>query len=196
MLVIKFKGIAKAGKSLQKWADNTKKSMDKASQLALSRVGWVYTQKAQEELKGGKLGLTPRKAYRNEPGDPMLQTNVKDSNKPLWGLHKGVTYRVNKGQKTLTVGFRGFEGTKWQTRIARKSVPGYRIRVTKPKRELLHTFGIHLRKTTKSVKVPSRDIMGAFYQRHYGDMLKDYKFLFMKKISGGRIDMSEGTSIR
>ena len=188
MLVVKFKGIVKAGKDIQKWADNTKKAMDKASVLALQRVGWIYMNKARDELKDGKLGLTPRKSYRNEPGDPMLKTNVpKYTNKPLWGINKGITYYVNKRWKTLSVGFRGVKGTAWQARIARKSVSGYRIRVTKPKRELLHTMGIHLRKTTKSVPVPGRDVMGAFYQKYYSDMLKDYKCLYLKKMSGGWI---------
>lgn len=188
MLVVKFKGIAKAGKNLQKWADNTKKAMDKASALALQRVGWLYMKKAQSELKAGSLGLTPRKSYRNDPGDPRLSRNVpKTTGKPLWGINKGITYYVNKRQKTLTVGFRGVRGTAWQARIARKSVAGYRIRVTKPKREFLHSLGIHLRKTTKSVPVPARDVMGAFYQKHYNEMLEKYKSLYLKKMSGGWI---------
>jgi len=188
MLAIKFKGIAKAGKGIQKWADDQKKNLNKAQTIALSKVGWNYAQIAQTELKGGRLGLAPKVLYRNTPGDPKYSRGPTDPDKPLSPLHKGITYHVQYSTKTLTLGFRGIGGTAWQARIARKSVDGYRIRITKAKREMLHSCGIHLRKETKSVKVPSRDIMGAFYQKYYNDMLKDFKTLFLRKMAGEYIE--------
>ena len=196
MLVIKFKGIAKAGKGIQKWADDQKKNLDKAQTIALSKVGYKYSITAQTELKSGKLGLASKVLYRNALGDPNYSRGPTDPDNPLSGLHRGITYFVKYNTKTLTIGFRGVTGgTRWQARIARKSVDGYRIRITKPKRDMLHSCGIHLRRETKSIKVPPRDIMGAFYQRHYNEMLKEFKVLFLRKMAGEQIYMGKDVNI-
>ena len=190
MLTIGLKGLDKAARGIQKWADKKAADMRKAMSLALSKESYRLIGAVKMGLKKGTLGLKPKARYRNEPKAKAYRRSRKDRYPPFssTGMLRGVTYKVNKQNLSFEVGFRSVSaGTAWQAKIAEKSVTGYRWLISDKKRLALRNIGVHLRKTTTSVQVPARDIMGAVLAREGSRMLTNVVALFNRKMSGERI---------
>ena len=188
MLSITLKGIEKAAKDIERWADRKAKEITKAMSLALSKEGYRVYQKARQDLKTGALGLEPKAVYRNEPGSKKYRRRAKDKRPPLSKIFSGITYQIDRRKLHLEVGFRAVTpGTKWQARIAEKSLKGYTWLIRDKSRLALHKIGIHLRRTTTSVRVPARDIMGVVLEREGSRMLINIKDNFRRKMAGERI---------
>lgn len=184
-----LKLLIKGGEKLEKWADQKSKEMQKAMSLALSKEGYRAFKEISFQLKTGKLSLEPKSAYRNEPGDKRYKRRrSKLASAPLGSLFRGITYSVDRKNLMFEFGFRAVTpGTSWQARIAAKSIPGYRMSISEEQRAALHKIGIHLRKTTTAVKVPARDIIGAYLKKNDSIMLENIKNNFRRKMAGERI---------
>jgi len=190
MLLIGLKGLDTAARELQKWADKKAADMRKAMSLALAKESYRFMGAVKMGLKKGTLGLKPKARYRNEPKDKAYRRSRKDRYPPLssTGMLRGITYKVNTQNLSLEVGFRAVSaGTAWQAKIAEKSMSGYRWLISDKQKLALRQAGIHLRKTTTSIKVPARDIMGAVLAREGSRMLTNIKHNFDRKMSGERI---------
>lgn len=201
-------------KDINKWADAQAKEMRKALSIAITKViGDKKTglrRRISDDLKHGRLGLKPKSKYRNmgtriRKGQQVYMKLDKRYRAPrgrsafipLAQLFRGVEYESNwrrfvsgaDKEARWAVGFLGRNpGTSWQVPIARKSIAGYRWFYPRHAREYLHEMGIHLRATTKSGKVPPRNIIGAARKKYPDRMLLyDIKRLFDRKMSGERI---------
>jgi len=181
MLTIGLKGLDKAARGIQKWADKKAADMRKAMSVALATEGYRLYGAVRMGLKKGALGLKPKARYRNEPKDKAFRRSRKDRYPPFssTGMLRGVSYKVNKQNLSVEVGFRAVSaGTAWQAKIAEKSMAGYRWLISDKQKLALHNIGIHLRKTTTSIQVPARDIMGAVLAREGSRMLTNVKHNF------------------
>jgi len=134
------------------------------------------------------MGLKPKSKYRNEAGDKRYKRKRTYPPFSSTGMLRGVSYSVDKHDLSFEVGFRSVSaGTAWQAKIAEKSMTGYRWLISDKQRLALRRVGIHLRKTTTSIQVPARDIMGAVLARERSRMLTNVVSLFNRKMSGERI---------
>jgi len=188
MLTIGLKGLEKAGRELQKWADKKAADMRKAMSLALKTEGYRLMGVEKMGMKKGTLDLAPKVRYQNEPGDTRYKRKRIYPPLSSTGMLRGITYHVSRQNLTLEVGFRAVSaGTAWQAKIAEKSAQGYRWLISDKQKLALHNIGIHLRETTTEVKVPARDIMGAVMAQEQSRMLTNVRNLFQRKMSGERI---------
>ena len=190
MLTIGLKGLDKAAREIQKWADKKLKEIHYAMAISLFVEAKRSKEKLQMDLKTGKLGLKSKSKYRNEAADKRYKRSRKDRYPPLasTGMLRGITSHTDKRKLSLTLGFEGFTpGTQWQAKIAEKSMYGYTWPITERHKEVLHKYGIHLRKMTTSIQVPARDIVGTFFKKEGHIMLANIKRNFDRKMSGERI---------
>jgi len=188
MLTIGLKGLDKAAREIQKWTDKKAAAMRKAMSLALAKESYRLMGAVKVGLKKGTLGLKPKSKYRNEAGDKRYKRKRTYPPFSSTGMLRGVSYSVDKHDLSFEVGFRSVSaGTAWQAKIAEKSMTGYRWLISDKQRLALRRVGIHLRKTTTSIQVPARDIMGAVLARERSRMLTNVVSLFNRKMSGERI---------
>ena len=188
MLTIGLKGLDKAAREIQKWTDKKAAAMRKAMSLALSKEGYRLMGAVKMGLKKGTLGLKPKSKYRNEAGDKRYKRKRTYPPFSSTGMLRGVSYKVNKQNLSFEVGFRSVSaGTAWQAKIAEKSMTGYRWLISDREKMVLRRVGIHLRKTTTSIQVPARDIMGAVLAQEGSRMLTNVITNFNRKMSGERI---------
>ena len=188
MLLIGLKGLDKAAREIQKWTDKKAADMRKAMSLALAKESYRLMGAVKMGMKKGTLGLKPKTKYRNEAGDKRYKRKRTYPPFSSTGMLRGVSYKVNKQNLSFEVGFRSVSaGTAWQAKIAEKSMAGYTWPITERHKEVLRNRGIQLLKSTTSIKVPARDIMGAVLAREGSRMLTNVVSLFNRKMSGERI---------
>jgi len=186
MLKVALKGLIEAGREMERWSAQKRKQIRLAQSLALSKVGYQTRKAWAYDLKTGNLGLAELSVYHNMAGDTGFER--RRTKNPLANLFGGITYHVDRQKMRLYLGFLGMTpGTAWQARIAGRSQQGYTWNVTEPHREALHTMGIHLRESTRSVRVPARDIIGTAYARDEQKIFRTLRDLFRRKMAGERI---------
>lgn len=192
MLEIAVKG----GVDLKKWADKKISSIDKAMAAALKAEGFRLFKEANQGVKQDKLGLAPKSIYYNAPDDKRFKKGrAKKSRAPLLPLAQdrkdgvsGISYKAYPAAQKVLVGFLRLGGRdSWKADVAEKSVGGYTWPISETKRKNLHKIGIHLRKVTGSVKVPSRDIMGTVLDKNKNISPKNITDNFERKMRGERI---------
>jgi hypothetical protein len=180
--------LIKVSKDWEKTKQQEITRVKKAAQVALTKTTYDLYDSAREALKHGQLDLPKKSPYRNEQNDPRYKLSIRDTVPPLATLYKGITYKVDKNNLTAKYGFLGLSaGTVWQEQIADKSLPGYEILIKPRASEYLHTRGIHLRASTTSTNVPSRDPIGAIFNKHKYLVLQKYKNYFERKMAGEQI---------
>jgi len=186
MLKVALKGLAQAGKEMERWSAEKQKQIRLAQSLALSKAGYQMRKKWAHDLKRGNLGLAEVSTYHNRPRGTGFQR--RRAKKPLANLFGGITYQVDRNRMRLHLGFLGMTpGTAWQARIAEKAQDGYTWNITGDHREALHRMGIHLKESTTSVRVPARDIIGNAFNRDEDEIFRTIKSLFHRKMAGERI---------
>lgn len=189
MIQVAFKGVGQAARMFGDWADDKQKQMHKAMSTALKVEGYRLTKQIKVDLKAGRLGLEAKEIYQNKPGDKRYRKKRKTQ--PLARLAPGISYFVDWRKLALAVGFgvrqaaTGAGG--WTARIAVKSIPGYRMPISEGKKQALHSIGIHLRKSTESAGVPSRDIMEAVLAKEGNVILSNIRENYLRKMAGERI---------
>jgi hypothetical protein len=183
MLAFTLKGLEQTGKNIEKWADHKADEMRKAMSLAIQKEGYRVMNMTRDSLKYGRLGLEPKAEYRNVPADPDYRKHRVRPPLSSKGMVRGITYAVDKRALTMDIGFLGLRaGTAWQAEIAKKSM--YRFPITEPRKQHAHRWGIHFRKETTSVDVPSRDIIGTVLAREGQTMLDNIDDMFHRKMRG------------
>jgi len=192
MLEIAVKG----GADLKKWADTEIRRIDKAMSAALKVEGYRLFKESNTGVMQNKLALTPLTNYMNAPQDKRFKkSRAKKARAPLLPLvqgrqygKSGISYKAFTADQKVLVGFLRLGGRdSWKADVAAKSVGGYRWPITESRRSGLHKVGIHLRKTTSSIQVPSRDIMGTVLNRNKNISPKNIENNFERKMRGERI---------
>lgn len=168
---------AKILKGYLKTVEGVDKQLTGAVLTGLRKEGYRIYKETKDGLISGNLGLRNRVTYKNKliigkrKRDKRFKRQVSAS-KPLLRLHQGVLYKVDKERLKVRIGFlgEGWKMTNWRN-LALDHADGYSFNPSKNYRNSLHRRGIHLRKSTMSIKVPRRWIMGAVMQGNKNDKI-------------------------
>jgi hypothetical protein len=175
--------LLKGSEYLKEWGEEREATLNKAMVSALQKTAYEMQGMMRADLKAAGLNLVPLIPLVKGPSKLRRKRN------PLAKLWQGITYQVDKPNLSAEIGFGKWGGsmaTQWQRKYAEAAMPGYTWVYSQRQREYLHTLGIHLKKSTTSAKVSSRNIIEnafALYQRKATEMLKTY---FDIKASGGK----------
>lgn len=189
--MMQFKVVQNIIKDMQAETANIKTSLF----TCLRVTGFNSMQKMRSDLKAGRLGLVPLTPYRNNmryskkypDHDPRYRSprNV-NVNTPMAYMAGGIRYNAIKSQGIVEIGFLQEKSPK-RFLQAVAALNGFRTQISSDKKVLLHTQGIHLRKSTSSIAVPARDPVGNFYRLNEAAMGAQIATNFARKMRGERI---------
>ena len=183
----------KGAELLEKWANDTVADLRSAMAAVLHRGVYDLYRLGVKDLRGGRLGLKSPAKFKNIHNDPRFESSKRffkmywqGGSKPLARMAPGITYFIDKAALLGEVGFRAHGKMAWYADKAALHARGFDWHRTPEDKRALHSFGIHLKKGTEYVKVPSRDIMGAIKNNFAVQVLQSMKQNFEIKKGGGR----------
>ena len=140
---------------IQKFFKRSPKRAEWAMKEALSMTGGHVRKDFKQFVESQMSGMTPL--------HPVTKAGRKAKTSPLYGLGKMISFKYgkSKGVQQVRIGWLG----KGQPALVRKLFYGKRFRATPKIRALFHHRGVHLKKGTKMLEIPKRDVIGAFWRR-------------------------------
>ncbi len=140
---------------IQKFARGSPKRAEWAMKEALSMAGGHVRKDFRQFVESQLSGMAPL--------HPVTRAGRKAKKSPLYGLGKMISFKYgkSKGVQQVQIGWIG----KGQPALVKKLFYGKRFRATPKIRALFHHRGVHLKKQTKTLEIPRRDVVGAFWRR-------------------------------
>lgn len=164
--------------SFVKEASNYPNRTKWAVKEALSMLGGHLRKQIQTHVETGGSGWAPLSPMtlrqRKKEGGPTS---------PLYNLGKFARFKVQGGQSMrMRVGFlSGYRFSRYIKGIAKRMESGKTMRVTPKVQRHLAGLGIPTRKSTKSLKVPARSMVGFIFRREQGNIGRYLQEKFWEK---------------
>lgn len=201
----------KGAKKVSSWIDQQEKNVKKAHETAVKveayRLMYLLRSEIKKGAPGGKrfddLTYLARRMQRKVRGSGTW-IRQSPNRKPLVRLATAVRYNVTRQPFSVAVGFVQPGGSANQIsntwrRIAKEQQAGFSRNVTQAQRDAFAKRGAELgtveggntpfflKKTTKTMRTPGREIVKPFWQKHQAAAKRNIRSNFKQKMAGRRI---------
>ena len=189
MLNVTVKGLSRLQKNLK--AES--KRQNKALETAVKVEGFRLMRTLKKQIRSGNPG--------GSQFDPlsMIRRKMKRSKKPLNTMTKAVRYNVTSTPFQMAIGWTGPRVSKRWKALAEMHQEGFTVPVTDKLRKKFIRVGktltkrskfrkyFFLRKGTKTLSVPKREIMEPFWESEKNKAWRNVRRNFKAKMRGERI---------